>query len=155
MVRAVSISHVHRCVLSVFVRKLQIFVRCGKEGNRTNHTAGYIVKVPREGPFEAFLGIMVIVKTAHSVVECEHHPSGITQRNAPAEDSTTEEYSLRCQGSFEMCNDLFFFGKAAWQAVEHVVKTDTFKGVAYCGEGQKKIVPDTVRFIPLEPASSP
>ena len=136
-------------------RILQVFVRCGKEGNRTNYTAGYIAKVCRKGPFEPFLGVMVIVKTAHSVVACEHHPSGIAERNAPAEDSTAEEYSLGCKDCFKMCNDLFLFGKAAGQTVKHVVKTDTFKGVAHCGKGQEKIVPDKVGFKPFEPARSP
>ena len=40
-------------------------------------------------------------------------------------------HSLRYQDFLEMCNNLFFFGKAAWQAVEHVVERDTFEGVAY------------------------
>jgi len=98
---------------------------------------------------------MVVVETSQCVVACEHHPGGIVERDTPAEDSTAEEHSLRRQGSFEVCNDLFLFGEAAWQAVEHVVKTNTFKGVAYCGKGQEKIVPDTVRFKPLEPAPGP
>ena len=134
---------------------LQIFVRCGKEGNRTNHCARYIVEISREGPFESFLGIMVIVETAQRVVKCEHHPCGIAQGNIPAEDSAAEEHSPRRQGSFEMCNDLLFFGKAARQAVEHIVERDAFKGVAYCGKGQEKIVPDDMRFKPPEPARSP